>query len=121
MQRKDSMSQRRLRQRLLQKKQDLTARLERISNNLQRGLDPDSEERAKQLEDRDVVDTLGKEAQLELQQIAATLRRMDDGQFGICAGCGGSIKDARLEAYPYATECVDCARRSEVRRSADNR
>lgn len=117
----DSHSQRRLRQRLLQKKQDLTARLERISSNLQRGLDPDSEERAKQLADSDVVDTLGKEARLELLQIAATLRRMEDGQFGLCADCGASIEDARLEAYHYATECVACAKRREGRRPADNR
>ena len=117
----DSHSRRRLRQRLLQKKQDLTARLERISSNLQSGLDPDSEERAKQLEDRDVVDTLGKEARLELQQIAATLRRMDDGQFGLCTSCRAPIEDARLEAYPYAMECIDCAKRSEVRRAADIR
>jgi RNA polymerase-binding protein DksA len=114
----DRQGQERLRQRLLRKKHDLTARLERIRSNVQRGLDRDSAERAKQLEDSDVVDALGKEARLELLQIAATLRRMDDGQFGVCIDCGSPIEDARLEAYPYATECIDCARRGEIRRSA---
>jgi RNA polymerase-binding protein DksA len=106
--------QERLREQLEQKRRDLTARLTRIHDNAQRGLDADSAERAKQLEDSDVIDTLGKEARLELLQIAATLRRMDDGQFGTCIACGVSIGDARLEAYPYAAECIDCARRGDA-------
>lgn len=104
----------RLRERLEQKRRDLTERLGRIHNNVKRALDPDSAERAKQLEDSDVVDALGKEARLELLQIAAALRRMDEGQFGICTCCGSPIQDARLEAYPYAVECVDCIRRNDV-------
>jgi RNA polymerase-binding transcription factor DksA len=39
---------------------------------------------------------------------------MDDGQFGTCIACGVSIGDARLEAYPYAAECIDCARRGDA-------
>ena len=109
--------QERLRARLLQSRGDLTRRLERISANLRRGLDPDSAERAKQLEDSDVVDALGNEARLELIRIAATLRKMDSDQFGTCAACGFPIDDARLEAYPYASECIDCARDDEAARS----
>lgn len=114
----DRQGQELLRRRLLAKKRDLSARLERIQGNLQRGLDPDSAERAKQLEDRAVVDALGNEARTELVQIAATLRRMDDGRFGVCARCGGPIEDARLEAFNYATECIDCAKHAELRRFA---
>jgi RNA polymerase-binding transcription factor DksA len=109
----DRKSQERLRQKLLQKRLDLTARLERIQANLQRGLEADSAERAKQLEDSDVVDALGNDARLELEHIAATLRRMHDDEFGVCATCGSSMEDGRLEAYPYASECMDCVRASE--------
>jgi RNA polymerase-binding protein DksA len=111
----DEKNQERLRHRLLQKRRELSARLERIRANLQRGLDADSAERAKQLEDSEVVDALGNDARMELRQIAATLRRMDDDKFGVCASCGSSIEDARLEAYPYANECVGCARASEAK------
>jgi RNA polymerase-binding protein DksA len=107
--------QERLRERLARKKDELTAKLGRIRSNVQRGLDPDSAERAKQLEDRDVVDALGKDAVAELEQIAAAFRRMDQGRFGICASCGSAIEDARLEAYPYATRCIACAREDGVR------
>ena len=111
----DRQAQQRLRQRLVRKKRYLAARLERIRSNVQRGLDPDSAERAKQLEDSDVVDTLGKEALLELERIDAMLRRMDDGRFGVCARCGGPIEGARLQSYPYATECMGCLREAEAR------
>ena len=48
-----------LRAELQRKKSELTARLERISLNLRRGYEADSKERAKQLEDNEVVDALG--------------------------------------------------------------
>jgi RNA polymerase-binding protein DksA len=103
--------QSRLRQQLLQKKVELESRLERITANLRRGLEADSAERAKQLEDRDVVDTLGNEARAELANIAATLAKMEAGRFGLCTSCGEQIADVRLEAYPYAEECIVCANR----------
>lgn len=113
----DQKSQERLRHKLQQKRVDLTARLDRIQANLQRGLEADSAERGKQLEDSDVVDALGNDARLELGQIADTLRKMDDGEFGMCVACGSSIADARLEAYPYASRCMECARASEAPKS----
>lgn len=99
----------RLRQRLLGRKQELTERLERVTANLRRGLEADSAERAQQLEDREVVDWLGNDARAELEQISAALRRMESGTFGVCSECGAAIDDARLEALPYARECIDCA------------
>lgn len=109
--------QQQLREALLAKRRELTERLERIKANLQRGLEADSAERAKQLEDRDVVDALGNDARDELQAIAATLARMERGDFGTCAACGEAIDDERLQAYPYATHCIPCAGPGERRRS----
>lgn len=98
-----------LRRELEAKKDELVGRLDRITANLRRGLEPDSKERAKQLEDREVVDALGNEARDEIARISATLRRMDGGDFGQCHECGGPIGKARLQAYPYASACIDCA------------
>ncbi len=55
-----------LRSALLKKKEEVTARLERITANLRRGYEADSKERAIQLEDSEVVDALGNEARLDL-------------------------------------------------------
>lgn len=102
-----------LRQNLQLKAEALTARLARIKANLTRGLDPDSKERAKELEDRDVVNTLGIDATEELELIRHTLRRIDDGTYGTCIKCRGTIGDERLAAWPYAAHCIDCARDAE--------
>ena len=46
------------RARLENKKAELSGRLDRVTANLRRGHDPDSKERAKELEDSEVVDAL---------------------------------------------------------------
>ena len=102
-----------LRQHLMGKKAELTARLERITDNLRRGLAPDSEEQAKQLEDSEVVDALGNEAREELGKITAVLGRMDAGIYGTCTACDGPVGEGRLSVYPYALECIDCAELDE--------
>ena len=106
-----------LRQQLEHQKTEMTGRLERITANLRRGYDADSKERAKELEDSEVVDALGNEAREELVKISAALRRMDKGDYGICVECGSEIKYGRLEAHPYADECIDCAEFDEHRRA----
>ena len=57
-----------VKERLEQKKVELTVRLDRITQNLRRGYHPDSKERAKELEDSEVVDALGNEARAGTQQ-----------------------------------------------------
>ncbi len=104
-----------LRDELLRKKDELTVRLERITANLRRGYEADSKERAKQLEDSEVVDALGNEARIELGKISAALSRIDSGDFASCTRCGSSIDQGRLKAYPYATECIDCATMDEAK------
>jgi RNA polymerase-binding protein DksA len=105
-----------IRQALEQKKQELTTRLERIHANLRRGYEADSKERAKQLEDNEVVDALGNEAREELKKITAAMIRLDEGEYGICIECGLPINEGRLRVYPYADECIDCAEFDEHRR-----
>ena len=45
-----------------------------------------------------------------LEEIAAALRRIDQGTFGDCEGCRKAIPKNRLHALPYVRSCVDCAR-----------
>ncbi|MBT8082939.1 MAG: TraR/DksA family transcriptional regulator [Gammaproteobacteria bacterium] len=104
------------REALEQKKQELSARLERIHANLRRGYEQDSKERAKQLEDNEVVDALGNEAREELSKISAALQRIDAGEYGTCVECGLPIHEGRLAVYPYADECIECAEFDERRK-----
>ena len=56
----------------------------------------------------------------ELAKINEALERIRSGRYGKCDSCGGSIKAARLQAVPHATECIDCARAGERRMSNDD-
>ena len=107
----------RLRAELRAKKEELSLRLERITANLQRGFNADSKEMAKELEDSEVVDALGNEARQEIAKISAALARLDNGRFGICSECAEPIEAGRMEVYPYADECIECATFDERRRA----
>ena len=104
-----------IKERLEQKKVELATRLDRITQNLRRGYHPDSKERAKELEDSEVVDALGNEARAELSKVSAALQRIEAGEFGLCIECGATIGRGRIDAYPYARHCIDCARLHEER------
>lgn len=98
---------------LTEKKRELRARLDRINNNVRRPLDADSKERAKELEDQEVVDALGVESRLELKKIDAALEAMERGEYGRCKRCGAQINSERLLALAFAENCIECAERAE--------
>ncbi|MFW5661621.1 MAG: TraR/DksA family transcriptional regulator [Oceanicaulis sp.] len=45
----------------------------------------------------------------ELRRIDAALKRLEEGEYGWCAECGGAISDKRLEVDPAAPRCRGCA------------
>lgn len=47
---------------------------------------------------------------LRIHKLQEALRRMDDGSYGLCEGCGKWIDYARLEQRPEATLCGTCAK-----------
>ena len=47
---------------------------------------------------------------LLLEEIDQSLRRIDEGTYGICIGTGNAINKARLKARPWAKHCIDYAR-----------
>ncbi len=49
----------------------------------------------------------------ELTQIEHALERIANGAYGRCEFCGGKIPEARLNALPYTTSCIDCQRAVE--------
>jgi len=44
----------------------------------------------------------------ELNNIEASLQRIEDGSYGECEECGNEIGYARLEVQPTATRCIQC-------------
>ena len=59
---------------------------------------------------REIDYTLGESAQAVLAEIDAALARIEAGTYGTCTNCGNQIAVGRLEAQPWASLCIDCAR-----------
>jgi len=43
-----------------------------------------------------------------LSKIKKAMKRIDEGTFGVCEGCGGEISEKRLVARPVTAMCIDC-------------
>ncbi|MDP1793480.1 MAG: TraR/DksA C4-type zinc finger protein [Acidimicrobiales bacterium] len=43
-----------------------------------------------------------------VEEIEDALRKLERGTYGACESCGKMIMKARLEALPYARQCIDC-------------
>ncbi len=62
---------------------------------------------------REIDYTLGDNAEQVISEIDAALKRIENGTYGTCTNCGCEIPQARLEANPWASLCIDCKRRAE--------
>lgn len=49
-----------------------------------------------------------RQRRLELQRIEASLKRIEDGDYGYCVNCGKQIPLRRLERDPTLLTCVGC-------------
>ena len=49
----------------------------------------------------------------KLRKVELALQRISGGDFGICAVCVGRIGLKRLQAVPWATNCIACQEQSE--------
>ena len=63
--------------------------------------------------DREIDYTLEEHSTQVMVEIDAALERIEAGTYGVCTSCGGEIPVDRLEAYPWASLCIDCKRESE--------
>ncbi len=95
---------------------DLEARLEillkrttKVEKSLRRERDHDSQERAQEAENDEVLERLDEGGLKEIDAIEGALNRIKAGTYGICASCREPIAVGRLEALPFARTCIDCA------------
>lgn len=105
------MNYEKIKQNLIEKRQTLEVRISRTQKHLKHEdgpPDPDFAEQAVERQNEDVVYGLDEAARAELVQIKNALKRMEDGEYGICQECGETIPLKRLEAVPFTSYCVDC-------------
>lgn len=51
--------------------------------------------------------------QAMLVKITAALKRLEDGDYGLCRDCEAEINPKRLEFDPTAVYCIECASKGE--------
>ena len=56
-----------------------------------------------------------------LQRVRDALVRLDAGEYGYCAECGGEIAEPRLRALPFAVRCRACEESHEQRAARERR
>lgn len=101
-----------IRDQLLARQRELTARSARLRADQRRDVDPlstDAPDRATQRENDEVIDSLGGAVASELKAIDQAIARLDAGRYGLCTSCGREIGAKRLQAVPYADQCQSCA------------
>ncbi len=98
--------------RLRELRDEMTSRINAIDGDLHHRDEPvekDFAEQVTQGENDAVLGALDSEARVTIQQIDNALLRIRKGTYGVCEKCGEPISEARLEALPYATFCIECA------------
>ena len=48
-----------------------------------------------------------------LDQVESAIHRIENGGYGRCQECGEEIPKSRLDAIPYAADCVRCTSQQE--------
>jgi len=56
-----------------------------------------------------------------LGRVREALARLDAGEYGYCAECGGEIAERRLRALPFAVRCTACEESHEQQAARERR
>lgn len=101
-----------IREQLQERRRGLARRVAAIQadrRHVRAPLDRDADEQSLELENDEVLDALDETERRELQAIDAALARLEEGSYGTCTACRGTIAPERLRALPTATTCRACA------------
>ena len=99
------------RQKLLAWREDILKEAKETLQHLQEENQnhPDLADRASSETDR-AIELRARDRQRKLvSKIDAALRRIEEGEYGYCTGCGEEIEAKRLALDPALATCVDCA------------
>ena len=99
----------RIKKRLMDRLEELSARLHHIEGELDEPRTEDFADHATESEADEVLERLGRAGLDEIDAIRRALERIQSGTFGICAVCGEAISVERLELIPHTTKCRNCA------------
>lgn len=85
----------------------------------QRDLLADTADIASEESDRDMTLRMHDHERKLVDEIRTALKRVDEGDYGVCQMCGDDIGERRLLARPMATHCIDCMTELETTMPAE--
>ncbi len=99
------------------KKEDILAEVGKTLNEMtdQTSNIPDPNDRATVESGRSFELRIRDRERKLLSKIEEALGRIEEGDFGVCEGCGEDIGLKRLEARPVTTLCIDCKTLQETK------
>jgi len=90
----------------------LERRVAGLESDLRSTHSQDWEEPASKISGDEVLERLEGAALDEIAQIRAALKRIKNGEYGVCHNCAKDIGAERLAALPFAVLCINCASRA---------
>jgi DnaK suppressor protein len=95
---------------LMARRQELLSEAERTLGGMTRSKEnfPDPTDRASLESDRNAMLRIRDRERKLIAKIDDALKRISDGSYGLCEGCGGPIGLQRLKARPVTTLCIGC-------------
>ena len=108
---------RRIKEALLEKRQLLFEQLQSELKEMERPekrYRADLEEIASDTHDSDSLCQIMDINASQMDQIDAALKKIEESTYGICEDCDEEIPLPRLEALPFATQCIECKRKAEL-------
>ncbi len=97
-----------IRDQLKSRLETLNQRIGEIEGGLRTAPSANWADQATETQGDQVLDGVEGSALIEAQQVHAAIVRIDAGTYGACSTCGEPIGEKRLQALPYATQCIDC-------------
>lgn len=85
-----------------------------VENMDEEGNFPDPTDRASMESNRNSMLRIRDRERKLIFKIQEALQRLDNGEYGICEGCGEEIGIERLKARPVTTLCISCKSTQEI-------
>ncbi len=79
----------------------------------------DTTDIASEESDRDMTLRMQDHERKIVDEIRAALKRLQEGEYGVCEACGDEVGDRRLLARPTARHCIDCMTEIEATQRRD--
>jgi len=68
-----------------------------------------ADENAQEISDFERIKAIEVSLEQRLEEIKQTLKRIENGTYGVCTSCSKDIEGKRLKIVPVASLCVSCA------------